>query len=215
MKTIEFCNHLASELPKVYALFPQLFIDQARDKLPMFEVPASALKEDLFRLQVINPVLTTPQEVNFKLRLSGVINIQTGELTGMKSKAKMASNEQYVNYTSYYLTIDSNSNLIDRTDFNLLVSYCEFWENNEETIWNTHGGKRISLKPLDNFLCQFSLEERLNPVTQKPTVGIEEIRLRGFTFLDTFSGPATTTIATARKQRAGLEAGEVPQPTRL
>lgn len=207
----QFCTYmLENRLESLYAQIPDQFIHQAAAGFDYFEIDSELIELDLIRIPLLN-AKRTAKGVSLKFKLNGVLNMGTGELEPMTKN--LIGHQQYLQGFNS-LTVKAGEDLFSTSDWNLLNVYADWWQETSKNegngvMYSKYFSNRLWLKPMNStFKFQFKLDVRRNPSNGDHVLGLSaDVKLRGVTFMDTFSGlipeACVNEIETSKGQRTG------------
>lgn len=220
--------------PDSYLEIPDLLIERIQRGAAKFYLTAddisdtsysgkSQTDQDIFRIEIHDA--STNEEgtkVKFKVRLRGILNINTGEMRPHKAGSSMTEGEGWLHgYNSTYVELSKEQveeGIISQDDFNMLVKYALWWEGivaeegDRAPYSKAHVRQRLYITAANaDFLFLFDLEDRGNPeVEDAHVIGINNLEWDNAHLIDYTPGSAVGSIGKAKSVTKG---GKVSLPT--
>lgn len=188
-KALDFVRTVCTtpELAATAQSIPEVFIEQVRKGYTEFFVNTDLVSDAAFtrsgdnnnylRIELRDCIVQGPDEISFKLKLSGIMNYANGQLTNMKPGGTMGQGEGWIKgFISNRVAIsqeDVDAGLLSQQCFDLLKKYAAWWEGVVTTEGTSAPYKKYARNRLwlaasnEQFLFTFQMEERNNP-TPRP-----------------------------------------------
>lgn len=230
----EYLINLNNAAPDTYLEIPDLLIEQIQKGATKFKLGAEQVADvsysgktvtntDFFRIEIHDASTNEDgSSVKFKVRLRGILDIDTGEMRLMKAGQTMSESEMWLHgFNSTFVELNTESvedGLVSQEDFDALVKYALWWEalvaeqGPRAPYTKAYARTRLYVAAAnENFEFLFDLEDRGNPNDESAlVVGINNIEWVNAHFTSRTPGTMVGTIGKAK----GVEmAGKVKLPT--
>lgn len=228
--TEEFISSLADET-EVLELIPEVFIDQARAAASAFYVDESLLSRSQYQTEdgshdLIRIVLEDPKDhgeglVSVKIRLSGRMDPDTGDLVPMNNRGTSDDSAEWIKgFRSGRIGFSPDSveaGIISESDYNNIVRYAQLWEEITEAegpnsmYTKEHAKKRLWFTASDeDALLTFEMETRTNPNNEETAIGITNVAFRNLEVIGIGTAQAPADLSLASNVKTGKSKLSIP-----